>query len=66
MPFSIVTYLYCDGRHPDCECDGYEACSGDSQYATIKEYKADMKKCGWLFRGKKAYCPTCRKKLKNT
>ena len=66
MTFSIVVYLYCNGQTPDCERFGEEASGGDSQYTTIKRYNADMKKCGWLFRGNKAYCPTCRKKLKNT
>lgn len=60
MTFSIVVYLYCDGQQPDCECNGNEASWGDSQYTTIKQYKADMKKYGWVFKSKKAYCPTCK------
>ena len=59
MGFSRVVYLYCDGQYENCECQGAEASEGDSQYETIKSYKADMKRYGWTFRGRKAFCPSC-------
>ena len=69
MSFSIVVYLYCNGQSKDCPYKQTEACFGDGQYTTIKEYKEDYKEAGWHFVGHKAYCPTCwkdkRKKAKN-
>ena len=61
MGFSRVVYLYCNGQYEECEYRGEEASSGDSAYETIGAYKADMKKFGWVFRGLKAYCPSCRR-----
>jgi len=66
MSFSKIVYLYCDGQYEECENPGVEASDGDSRYSTVKAYKADMKKFGWLFRGDKAYCPSCAKKIKKT
>ena len=59
MGFGIVVYLYCDGQYEECENPGAEASDGDSRYSTIKAYKADMKKFGWHFKNRKAYCPSC-------
>ena len=64
MGFSKVVYLYCDGQTDVCECDGYEASSGDSGYEKIADYKASMKSVGWHFKSNKAYCPACWKEIK--
>lgn len=59
MGFSKVVYLYCDGQYETCECAGEEASSGDSLHGTIKSYKTEMKRFGWVFKGRKTYCPSC-------
>ncbi len=64
MSFSKVVYLYCDGQFLGCECVGYEACSGDSGYEKIADYKASMKSVGWHFKNNRAYCPSCWQELK--
>ena len=64
MGFHKVIYLYCDGSSDECYCPGEEAQSGDTGvYDTISQYKKSMKIDGWLFRGRKAYCPACKKAL---
>ena len=69
MGFVVVVYLYCDGDSIDCECmdrneygeptGQMEASAGDSQFTTVKAYKAYRKAYGWHFKGRKAYCPQC-------
>lgn len=69
-------YLYCDGESDDCYCrwcnlDGHiehsEAHGGDSGHETKGAYKREAIKEGWLFRPhNKAYCPACRKTLKES
>ncbi len=66
MSFSRVVYLYCDGQYETCEYVGEEASSGDSFHETIKSYRTEMKKFGWKFRGRKAYCPSCWHILEGT
>ncbi len=61
MSFTNVVYLYCDGEFGECELNGGEAYSADGGYETIKVYKQDAKADGWIFRGNKAYCPSCAK-----
>lgn len=75
MSFAVCVYLYCDGGLDGCECqcfdrcgnpDGFcEASGGDSPYTTKKDYKRDMIKQGWVFRGTDAFCPKCISKIKN-
>ena len=68
MGFAKRVYLYCnsgefDGvEHPFCALEGYEAFSAETHFSTVKEYKEFAKKEGWVFRGKKAYCPSCVKR----
>lgn len=64
MGFHKVIYLYCDGGTANCECGGSEALWGDVMAQTIAEYKATAKADGWHFKGRKAYCPSCWKALK--
>ena len=75
MGFAKSIYLYCDANFEGCDCqvhdslgisNGFcEASSGDSPYTTVKEYKEEMKKQGWIFcKNNKAFCSSCKKKLK--
>ena len=75
MTINLTAYAYCENISLDCECserdfatgdhEGYfEASRGDSPHETIASYKIELKKAGWHFRGKLAYCPICWKALK--
>jgi hypothetical protein len=68
--FIRLLTLYCD--RPNCPRKGEEAMSGDNQFQTIDSYKKAMRKEGWIFKNKKAYCAEClaaieatRKDVKN-
>ena len=61
MGFHKMIYLYCDGDI-HCPIRGNEACSGDTNgLTTIESYKQEKKKEGWIFKGRKAFCPDCAK-----
>ena len=51
-------YLYCDGGN-NCPIEGSEAFSADNNAGTIKQYKEMAKQDGWVFKGRKGYCPIC-------
>ena len=60
MSIYRVPHVYCDGPIDECPLDGHQA---------LDLYKAEsnrsinvtLKALGWLVKGNRHYCPTCRK-----
>jgi len=76
MGLVAQVYLYCDSNSENCTCawlnsvsgrmEYSEAHGGDSGHETKKAYKEEAVREGWLFRGRKSYCPECRKAFKDS
>ncbi len=53
MKFSQMYWLLCDGSDDDCEA------SSEPNFSK-QEAITLAKSCGWLIKGNKAYCPSCK------
>jgi hypothetical protein len=60
MSAVIERFLLCDGHlSPDC----HESFGVDCRMLQIWQHRHEARGEGWLCRGKKDYCPECRKAL---